>query len=100
MATRPHRLSRALLLVSTVVLAAPAIDAQVASATSVDDQRREVERIVDQLDNLGEQADQLAEQYAVAVDDKNQLDVEIAQAEQRVAAKQAELGQLQGDLAA
>ena len=75
------------------------IDAHVASATSVEDQRREVERIVDELDQLHEQADILAEEYAVAVDDKNKLDVEIAQAEERVAAKQSELAQLQGDLA-
>jgi cell wall-associated NlpC family hydrolase len=76
------------------------IDAGVAGATSVDDQKREVERIVDQLDKLGEQADILAEDYAVAVDEKNQLDVEIGKAEEKVAAQQAELTQLQGDLAA
>jgi peptidoglycan DL-endopeptidase CwlO len=99
MATRPHRFSRALVLVATVVLTAPIIDGHVASATSVDDQRREVERIVDQLDSLHEQADILAEDYAVAVDEKNQLDIEIAKAEERVAAKQAELTTLQGDLA-
>ncbi len=98
MATRTHRLSRALVLVSTVVLAAPMIDAHVASATSVEDQQREVDRIVDQLDKLHEQADVLAEDYAVAVDEKNQLDVDIAKAEQRVAAKQSELTKLQGDL--
>jgi cell wall-associated NlpC family hydrolase len=100
MATRTHRLSRALVLVSTIVLAAPMIDAQVASATTVEDQQHEVDRIVDQLDKLHEQADILAEDYAVAVDEKNQLDIDIAKSEQRVAAKQAELTQLQGDLAA
>ncbi|HEX6658429.1 MAG TPA: NlpC/P60 family protein [Ilumatobacter sp.] len=84
---------------STIVFAAPMIDAQVAAATSVEDQQREVERIVDELDHLHEQADILAEEYAVAVDDKNQLDIEIAEAEQRVAAKQDELSTLQGDLA-
>lgn len=99
MSTRPHRLSRALVLVATVVLTAPMIDGHVASATSVEDQEREVERIVDELDRLHEQADILAEEYAVAVDDKNQLDIEIAKAEERVAAKQAELATLQGDLA-
>src|SRR5687767_659049 len=83
MSTRPHRLSRALVLVATVVLTAPMIDGHVASATSVEDQEREVERIVDELDRLHEQADILAEEYAVAVDDKNQLDIEIAKAEER-----------------
>ena len=96
MATRPQRFSRALVLVSTIVFAAPMIDAQVAAATSVEDQQREVERIVDELDHLHEQADILAEEYAVAVDDKNQLDIEIAKAEERVAAKQAELVDVAG----
>src|SRR5918993_1102634 len=98
MRMRPLRLSRALVLASTVVIAAPMIDAGVASAT-VEDQRNEVERIVDELDNLHEQADILAEDYAVAADEKNQLDIEIVEAEERVAANQAELGTLQGDLA-
>jgi cell wall-associated NlpC family hydrolase len=75
------------------------IDGHIASATSVEDQQNEVDRIVDQLDNLHEQADILAEDYAVAVDEKNQLDIDIAKSEQRVAAKQAELTSLQGDLA-
>jgi cell wall-associated NlpC family hydrolase len=98
MATRQHRISRALVLVSTIVVAAPMIDAQAAQAT-VEGQRAEVERIVDELDRLHEQADILAEDYAVAVDEKNQLDVEIVAAEERVAAKEAELNQLRGDLA-
>jgi cell wall-associated NlpC family hydrolase len=93
-----QRITRALVLASTIVVAAPMIDAQVASAT-VEGQRNEVERIVDELDRLHEQADILAEDYAVAVDEKNQLDVEIAEAEERVAAKEAELNQLRGDLA-
>src|SRR5512134_1734571 len=98
MAARTQRLSRALVLAATIVVAAPMIDAQVASAT-VEGQRSEVERIVDELDRLHEQADILAEDYAVAVDEKNQLDVEIVEAEARVAAKEGELNQLRGDLA-
>ena len=98
MAARTQRLSRALVLAATIVVAAPMIDAHVASAT-VEGQRGEVERIVDELDRLHEQADILAEDYAVAVDEKNQLDVEIVEAEQRVAAQEAELNQLRGDLA-
>src|SRR4029453_13462945 len=85
-------------LVSTVVLTAPMIDGHVASATSVEDQQREVEGIAPHPDNPPEPADILPEDYAVAVDEKNQLDIEIAKAEERVAAKQAELAQLQGDL--
>ncbi len=80
MATRSHRLSRALVLVSTIVVASPMIDARIASAT-VEGQRAEVERIVDELDRLHEQADILAEDYAVAVDDESQLKIEIGEAE-------------------
>jgi cell wall-associated NlpC family hydrolase len=97
-APRTSRLARAILIASTIVVAAPLMDAQAALAT-VEGQRAEVQRIVDELDRLHERADILAEEYAVAVDDKAQLDVEIGQAEERLAAKEAELNQLRGDLA-
>ena len=48
---------------------------------------------------LHSQADILAEDYAEAVDTKNQLGIEIVAAEQRVADKEAELNSLRGDLA-
>ena len=89
---------RATVVTSSLVLALPAMFPEAATATSVDDQRREVERIVDELDRLGEQADILAEDYAEAVDNLSQLNVEVAAAEQRVAAKEAELAGLRGDL--
>jgi cell wall-associated NlpC family hydrolase len=92
------RLSRALLLSSTLAVAAPMVFPEVARA-AVGDQRREVERIVDELDRLHTQADILAEDYAEAVDRKNQLDQEVAAAAERVAAKEAELNALRGDLA-
>jgi cell wall-associated NlpC family hydrolase len=71
----------------------------VATAQTVDQQRREVERIVDELERLEEQSDLLTEQYNVALGDKARLDEEVAEAEQRVAAKEAELAELRGDLA-
>lgn len=92
------RLARAILLASTIVVAAPMVDAGAALAT-VEGQRAEVQRIVDELDRLHEQADILAEEYAVAVDDKAQLEIEIGQAEEQLAAKEADLNQLRGDLA-
>ncbi|MAT05166.1 MAG: hypothetical protein CL424_09000 [Acidimicrobiaceae bacterium] len=92
-----RRLSRTAVVAAAIVLASPAAFPEVAAA-GVDDARREVERIVDELDRLHTQADILAEDYAEAVDQKNQLDVEVAEAEQRVAAKQAELNSLRGDL--
>jgi len=76
----------------------PAVFPEAVQAT-VSDQRREVERIVDELDRLHTQADILAEDYAEAVDTKSRLGVEIIAAEQRVADKEAELDSLRGDLA-
>ncbi len=67
-------------------------------ASPVDDERREVERIVDELAELEERADILAEDYVVALDEKNQLDDEVATARARVAAKEAEVQSLRGDL--
>ncbi len=92
------RLGRAILVASTLTMVLPAVFPEVARA-SVGEQQREVARIVDELDRLEEQADILAEDYAEAVDDKNQLDLDIIAAEQRVAQKEAELQGLRGDLA-
>lgn len=94
----PPRLSRLVVVASSLTMLLPAVFPEIAHA-SVDDQRREVERIVDQLDKLETQADILAEDYAEAVDQKNQLGIEIVAAEGRVAAKEAELRGLRGDLA-
>ena len=94
----PLRFGRLIVVASALTMVAPAMFPEVAQAT-VDDQRREVERIVDELDRLHSQADILAEDYAEAVDTKNQLDIEIVAAEQRVADKEAELNSLRGDLA-
>ena len=92
-----NRLIRLVVVAATFVLVLPAMFPEVARAT-VEDQRREVERIVDRLDRLGEQADILAEDYAEAVDNLSQLTVDVAAAEQRVAAQEAELDQLRGNL--
>ncbi|MEZ5297648.1 MAG: hypothetical protein R2697_15640 [Ilumatobacteraceae bacterium] len=89
--------TRSAVVAAAIVLAAPAVFPEVAGA-SVGDAEREVQRIVDELERLHTQADVLAEDYAEAVDQKGQLDVEVTEAEQRVAAKQAELNSLRGDL--
>ena len=94
-----RRLSRAAVLAGVLTLLVPFVSPQAVLATSVDQQRAEVERIVDELDRLHTRADVLAEDYAEAVDRQRQLDGEIADAEARVAAKQAELAELQGNLA-
>ncbi len=96
MKIRRH-LSRTAIAAATILLVAPAAFPEVASA-AVGEAEAEVQRIVDELERLQTQADILAEDYAEAVDQKGQLDVEVAEAEQRVAAKQAELNELRGDL--
>ena len=92
------RSTRGLLVAAALVAVAPLAHAEYVVASPVDDQRREVERIVDELDRLEEQSDILTENYVVAVDEKNRLDQEVVAAEASVAAKEAELDQLRGEL--
>lgn len=92
-----RRFSRVLLAASAFVFVVPAAFPEVARAT-VEDQRREVERVVDELDRLHTRADILAEDWAEAEDNLRQLDEEVAAAEASVAAKEAELNALRGDL--
>jgi len=95
----PHPLRRRAAVVFTAVLVSTVLAPSVVDAQSIDDQRREVERIVDELDRLHVKADTLAEDYAVAMDDQRRLSEDIALAEARVAEREAELTSLQGDLA-
>ena len=95
-----NRRVRATLVASVLTVVLPVALPGPAHATTVDDQRREVERIVDELDSLHEQADILAEDYVVALDDQRRLDAEVVDAEARVAAKQAEVDALRGQLSA
>lgn len=62
------------------------------------DTKREIERIVDEIDRLKDKVDQYAEDYAVALDNKSTLDTEVTEAEARVAAKQAEVDAVNADL--
>src|SRR5687767_9325380 len=77
----------------------PAAYPSSAAADPVDDQRQRVEQITDELEALEERSDILAEDYVVAVDEKNRLDAEVVAAEQRVAEKAAEVNALRGELA-
>ena len=92
-----RRITQLLVAASTVMFVVPAAFPEAAYA-SVADQQREVERIVDELDRLHTQADILAEDWAEAEDNLRRLDQEVIEAEARVAAKEAELGALRGDL--
>ncbi|HSP29538.1 MAG TPA: NlpC/P60 family protein, partial [Ilumatobacteraceae bacterium] len=65
---------------------------------SVDQQRQKVEDIVDELERLEERALVLGEDYVEAIDTKGLLDVEIADAQARIAEQEAELNQLRASL--
>lgn len=95
-----RRSPRALVVAVALLVAVPSLQVDVAVATSVDEAKRRVQRVVDELERLEERSDILTEDYAVAVDDKNHLDQEVAEAEVRVAAKEGELAKLRDDLAA
>jgi cell wall-associated NlpC family hydrolase len=95
-----YRFSRAFVIAGAITLAAPFVTPEaLALASPVDDKRAEVAAIVDELDRLHTQADILAEDYNEAVDRERQLQEEIVDAEAAVAAKEAELSALRGDLA-
>jgi cell wall-associated NlpC family hydrolase len=68
-------------------------------ASSSGDVKEQIERIADEIDRLKDKVDQYAEDYAVAMDNKSNLDAEVTQAEARVAAKQAEVDKVNADLA-
>jgi len=82
-----------------VTFAVPIALPTVVQAQSVDQQRQRVEDIVDELERLEERARQLGEDYNEAIDTKSQLDVEIADAEARIAEQEAELNKLRASLA-
>jgi peptidoglycan DL-endopeptidase CwlO len=86
------------MVVAVAVAVVPAIFGSVATADPVDDQRAEVERITDHLEELERQSDVLSEQYVQAIDKKRNLDAEVAEAEKRVAAKEAQVAKLRGEL--
>ena len=90
---------RGLPVALAVTFAVPVAVPTVVNAQSVDQQRQKVEDIVDQLEQLEERARQLGEDYNEAIDTKAQLDVEITDAEARIAEQEAELNQLRASLA-
>ncbi len=93
-----RRFLRVIPVAVAIGLLTPAMGSSVASAQTVDGQRAKVEDIVDELERLEEQANRIAEEYVEAIDNKTLLDAEIVEAEGRVAAKEAELAELQGSL--
>ena len=100
---RVRRSAVAVLSVVAVSLVADGIAAAspVAAArvqTGSEEQLRRVNQIIAELDRLGEQIDALAENYALAVNDMEDLEVEMAATERRIAEKEKELVAMQGEL--
>ncbi len=93
------QLLRGLPVALAITFAVPVALPTVVEAQSVDQQRQRVEDIVDELERLEEQARQLGEDYNEAIDTKAHLDVEITDAEARIAEQEAELNQLRASLA-
>ena len=62
------------------------------------DQQRRVNEIIAELDRIGDQIDALGETYSLAVNDMEDLDVEIKATEARIAQKEKELATMQAEL--
>ena len=62
------------------------------------DQQRRVNEIIAELDRIGDQIDALGETYSLAVNDMEDLDVEIKATEARIAQKEKELAAMQAEL--
>jgi cell wall-associated NlpC family hydrolase len=92
------KLLRVVPVVLATALMVPAFTPSLASASPVDQQRQRVADIVDELERLEERANGIAESYVEAIDAKAALDEEIVLAEASVAAKEAEIDELRGDL--
>ena len=84
--------------VGVATLMTPVMFDGLVHADQISDQRTRVAQITDQLEALQQQSDTLAEDYTVAVDELNGLEAKVHDAEAAVAAKQAEVDRLQGQL--
>ncbi len=93
-----RKLLSAVPIAVAIAVLVPSVTPAVVQAQSVDQQKQKVADIVDELERLEEQALQLGEQYTDAIETKAALDTEIADAQARIAEKEAELAQLRSNL--
>lgn len=89
---------RAIPMALAVTFMVPVALPTVVEAQGVDEQRQRVQDIVDELERLEERARLLGEDYNEAIAAQQQLAVEIADAEERVAEKEDELAELRDNL--
>lgn len=94
---RPRRSTLAVAVVSAL-LGGLVLPPDGVSADGIDDKRRQVEAIADQLENLSDQMGMLGEDYAESLVEQAELSVEIEQAQADVAAAEAQLSQMRGTL--
>ena len=96
---RMRRLA-AQVLVSAMLLGTAGVVAveRPAAADSVDDAKRKVREMTDQLEAAEAEADRLSEELRIAEDDKMQLEIGITQTEADIAVKKTELGGLQTEM--
>lgn len=83
---------------AAVSLLAPSLMAGRAGADGLDDKRRQIENLADQLDNLETQMQSMDENYAETLAKKDQLSLDIAAAQSDVAAAEASLAKMRGTL--
>lgn len=81
-----------------VTLLGPAVAPGRVNADGVDDKRRQIEALADQLDNLEMQMQSYDENYVETMAQRDELSADIADAEKDVAAAEATLAQMRGTL--
>ena len=95
---RHIRVGRGVVVAVALAAALPVALPTTASADPISDQKALVANVTDQLEALEQQSDILAENLVTALDEKTQLDAQVAAAEQKVAEQQAAVEALRGQL--
>ena len=89
----------ALLVAASLAAGASFLAADPVAADPIDNQRQRVQELTDELEQLEETSDILAEDYVTALDEQRRLEAEVAAAAQQVAEREAQVKALRGDLA-
>ena len=89
----------ALLVAASLAAGASFLGADPVAADPIEDQRQRVQELTNDLEQLEETSDILAEDYVTALDEQRRLEAEVAAAAKQVAEQEAEVQALRGDLA-
>ena len=96
---REPRRRWALFVAASLAAGASFLGADPVAADPIDDQRQRVQELTNELEQLEETSDILAEDYVTALDEQRRLEGEVAAAAQQVADREAQVQALRGDLA-